>query len=173
MRFLFCILLASVPLTAQTARPATAAKMLPPFSGTWVLNMQRSKLTRRIEGESKAIIQYDGKTWNYIHSHQDQPDEEPEAWRITLIVNSAKLHTEPGEEITFHSRIQQQGNAMLMSEWGQTQRGQRVRATTRYTLEDKGNTLIEAETSVGPLGPVKNLYILEREGTGSLAAAAK
>ena len=36
--------------------------------------------------------------------------------------------------------------------------------TVRYTLENGGNTLIETETSVGPLGPEHNIYVLNRYG---------
>lgn len=156
---------------AQTAssKPNTAAtspKTLPPFSGTWILNTKRSKLTHAIPGESKAVIQYDGKTWHYIHAHQESPNDEPEAWQVTLVVNSPKLHVEQGEEITFRSRIRPQGNAMVLEEWGVTGHGQKIHNTVRYTLEDGGNTLVQTEVSVGPLGPERNVYVLERSNTG-------
>jgi len=164
------IVLLCPALPAQTAKgssagKAAATKTLPPFSGTWMLNPQRSKLTRRIEGESKAVIQYDGKTWHYIHSHQETPNDEPDAWQVTLEVNSPKLHVEPGDEVTFRSRIRQQGNAMLLEEWGTTGHGQKIHNTVRYTLEDSNNTLVQTEVSVGPLGPVRNVYVLERVRT--------
>ena len=157
-------------LPAQTSKvnlgaKVPAAKALLPFSGTWILNPHRSKLTRSIEGESKAVIQYDGKTWHYIHSHQETPNDEPEAWQMTLDVNSSKLHVEPGDEVTFRSRIRQQGNAMLLEEWGTTGHGQKIHNTVRYTLEDNNNTLVQTEVSVGPLGPVRNVYVLERVRT--------
>ncbi|WP_263410101.1 hypothetical protein [Terriglobus tenax] len=161
----FVVTLACPVLVAQPQKATsktTVTKALPPFSGTWMLNPKRSKLARPIEGESKAVIQYDGKSWHYIHSHQENINAEPEAWQVTMPVNSPKLHVEPGEEITFRSRIRQQGNAMLLEEWGTTGHGQKIHNTVRYTLEDNNNTLVQTEVSVGPLGPVRNVYVLER-----------
>jgi hypothetical protein len=169
---LFALFLHGAPCPAQSAaaphpKPptATAATRLPPFSGTWILNNQRSKLLRKIGGESKAIIQYDGKTWHYIHSHQDSPTDLPDQWQTTLVVDSPNYKTVQGEDIVFHSRITRQGSALLFLERGETLHGQKFRNTIRYTLEDDGNTLIEAETAIGPLGPQHNLYVLNREGS--------
>ena len=174
MRYTSSFLLAALAFhgaAAQSPSPATprakppAAAKLPPFSGTWILNSQRSKLIQRISGESKAIIQYDGKSWHYIHSHQESPNEEPEQWQITLVVDSPQYKTVQGVDITFHSRIARQGNALLLTENGETLHGQKIHNTVRYTLDNDGNTLTETETSVGPLGPQRNIYVLEREGS--------
>ena len=140
-----------------------APKTLAPFSGTWVMDEKRSKLITPIRGVSKAIIVYDGKTWKYVHSHQESADDEPEQWQQTLVVNSPKFNTTQGVDITFHSRILRQGDSMLLEEHGETLHGQKTRNTVKYTLEDNGNTLIENETSVGPLGPQHNTYVLVRE----------
>lgn len=178
-RLLLLSLALSLPATAPLAqsvapshaRPAptqsalkTPAK-LPPFSGTWILDPKRSQLSQRINGESKAIIDYDGKTWHYVHSHQQTPEEEPDQWQTTLVVDSPKYNTTQTEEIVFHSRIIRQGNALVFSEYGVTLHGQKMRNTVRYTLEDDGNTMIQSETTVSPLGPQHNLYVLHREGT--------
>ena len=154
----------AAPSHPNPASTKPAAK-LPPFSGTWILDPARSQLSQRISGESKAIIDYDGKTWHYVHSHQQSPDELPDQWQTTLVVNSPKFNTTQTEEIVFHSRMIRAGNALVFSEYGVTMRGQKMRNTVRYTLEDDGNTLIEAETTVSPLGPQHNLYVLQREGT--------
>ncbi len=161
----------SLPGAAAQTKPATKPKTeaadapLPKFSGTWILNPTRSKLIQRATGESRAIIQYDGKTWHYIHTHQSEDEEKPDEWQTTMEVGSTKMHTSTGDDITFQSRMVREGSALVMQETGVTANGQKVRNTVRYTLEDNGNTLVETETSVGPLGPQKNIYVLEREGT--------
>lgn len=154
------VLAAQTPRTARTS--ATTA--LPPFSGTWVLNSARSKVVERANGESRAVIQYDGKTWHYIHTHQAEESEKPDAWQTTLVVDSPTPHVVQGEDITFRSRIQRIGNAMLLTETGVTLNGQKTSNTVRYTLEDGGKTLVETETALGPLGKQVNVYVLEREG---------
>ena len=176
-RLRILLLLLSLPIAPSLAQSATqshpgpaavkpAAKLLP-FSGTWILDPKRSQLSQRINGESKAIIDYDGKTWHYVHSHQQTPEDEPDQWQTTLVVDSPKYNTTQSEEIVFHSRIIRQGNALVFSEYGATRRGQKMRNTVRYTLEDDGNTMIQSETTVSPLGSQHNLYVLHREGTTS------
>lgn len=147
----------------RAAHPPAAAATLPPFSGAWVLDTKRSVITERITGRSTAVIAYDGKTWHYTHRHQSSPDTEPEAWQITLPVDSPKFQVQPAEDITFRTRIQRRGSALVLEQYGVTQHGQKIHNTTRYTLSQDGNTLTEVETSVGPLGPVKNTYILVRD----------
>jgi hypothetical protein len=181
MRFESCFLLLAVSLAgiaspAQTKSPthakpaeAKAPAKLPAFSGTWILDTRRSKLSQSISGESKAIIEYDGKTWHYIHSHQETPAEEPDQWQTTLVVDSPKYNTVDGTDIVFHSRITRQGSAMVLLGYGVTVRGQKTRNTVRYTLEDDGNTLIESETNTNLLGPEHNLYVLHREGSPQAA----
>ena len=128
---------------------------------------------QRSNGENRAIIQYDGKTWHYIHTHQAEDEEKPDAWQTTLVVDSPTPHVVQGEDITFRSRIQRIGNAMLLTETGITLNGQKTANTVRYTLEDGGKTLVETETAVGPLGKQLNIYVLEREGPEPEAATKK
>lgn len=158
---------AQAPAQAKPAPKPTAAATasLPPFSGTWILDNEHSKLARPINGESKAVIAYDGKTWHYVHSHQETPADDPDQWQTTLVVGSQQYDTQPGIEITFHSRIARVGNAMVLTGYGVTGRGQRSRNMVRYTLEDGGNTLIETETTTNMLGSQHNLYVLHRYGT--------
>lgn len=152
---------------ARAVRPAAASSAVPPFSGAWVLDTRRSVISERITGRSTAVIAYDGKTWRYTHRHQSSPDAEPEAWQITLTVDSPKFQVQPADDITFRTRIQRSGSGLLLQQYGVTQHGQKIHNTTRYTLSQDGNTLTELETSIGPLGPVKNTYILVRDnGSG-------
>jgi hypothetical protein len=149
--------------TARTAGSSAVSTALPPFSGSWVLDPTRSVIAEPISGRSTAVIAYDGITWRYTHRHQSGPESQPEAWQITLTVGSPGFQTQAGEEITFRSRIQRRGNGLVLEQYGVTPRGQKIHNTTRYTLSDDGNTLTEVETSVGPLGPVKNTYVLVRD----------
>ncbi|SEB46087.1 hypothetical protein [Terriglobus roseus] len=169
MRSSLLLVVLSLPLASLSAQPPRTARgattaTLPAFSGTWVLDPARSKVVQHTNGESRAIIQYDGKTWHYIHTHQAEEEEKPDAWQTTLVVDSPTPHVVHGEDITFRSRIQRVGQAMLLTETGVTLNGQKTSNTVRYTLEDGGNTLVETETAVGPLGKQVNVYVLKREG---------
>lgn len=154
-------------LTAQTpasaGKASTVWKTVPPFTGNWVLDSKRSVTVDRISGRSTAVISYDGNMWRYTHRHQSSPDEQPEAWQISLVVDSPRYQVQRGEEIAFRSRIYRRGRGLVLEQYGVTPRGQKIHNTTRYTLSDNGNTLTETEISVGPLGPEKNTYVLERD----------
>jgi hypothetical protein len=152
------------------AKPEGKSIALPPFSGSWVLEPNRSVISQRIPGRSTAVISYDGKTWHYTHRHQSSPDAQPEAWQITLTVDSPAFQIQRSEEITFRTRIQRRGNTLVLEQYGATYHGQKIHNTTRYSISDDGNTLTESETSVGPLGPEKNTYVLLRD-TGEGEAA--
>jgi hypothetical protein len=155
--------------TAATSKAATA----PPFSGTWVLDHKLTHLQReRIpEGESRAVITYDGKTWHYVHTHLEGGDTLPDSWQINLIVDSPQLHTEQAEAVVFHSRIRRVGNTLVMTENGSDPNHQHVYNTVTYSLENNGNTLIQEERSKGPLGTIVNRWVLQREGNNAPARA--
>ena len=104
---------ASASHTGKGAAPA-------PFSGTWILDRQRTHLQRESlpQGESRAVIEYDGKTWHYVHTHLEAADVLPDSWQIRLVVGSAKFQAEPGEGMLFRSRIERVGNTLVMHENG-------------------------------------------------------
>jgi hypothetical protein len=164
----------SAPVHAAKPHATAAAtpKTIPPFSGTWFLNQKRSTIEgQRPQGKSKAVIQYDGKTWHYIHTQMNGQDQLDDSWQITMVVNSPTYHVEMEEPLTFRSRIRTVGNALVMDEYVRTDKGQHTRNTVTYTLEDDGNTLIELEKEKGPLGTETNRWVLERQGTGATKPA--
>jgi hypothetical protein len=157
---------------AQSKAAPAPIQHLPPFSGTWILNLKHSRIEGdRPAGTSKAIIQYDGKNWRYIHMHIDDDDQIPQSWETRLVVGSPVFHVEHERPLTFRSRIARQGDALVMTEYVRTDRGQQTSNTVRYTLEDDGNTLIELEQQKGPLGTETNRWVLERQGAAAPASA--
>lgn len=166
-----CSFLSAQAKSKAKARPAASTRPLPPFSGTWILNLDRSTIEgERPGGINKAIIQYDGKHWHYSHSHVDTHEDDSNLWQVSLIVGSPTLHVEREPPLTFRSRIFRQGDALVMTETIRVDNGQHTSSTIRYTLEDNGNTLVELETQKGPLGTQTNRYVLERENAHESAA---
>jgi hypothetical protein len=169
--FLLILLVAgftAFSLASAQGKAAAAKATLPPFSGTWTLNLKRSKIEGdKPIGVNQAVIEYDGKTWHYIHTHRNRYDQLSDTWQVTLVVGSPVYHVEQEEPLTFRSRIFRQGDAMVMLEHVKTDRGQRTTNMFRYTLEDGGNTLVEVDKVKGPLGTETNRYVLEREGSGA------
>jgi hypothetical protein len=163
----------ATPAKATTAKPAPAnpaapsTQKLPPFSGTWLLNMKRSQIYgTRPSGKNFAVIQYDGKTWKHTHVQWNGWDQQEDAWQVVMVVGSPVYHVEQHEPLTFRSRIYRQGDSMVMLEYIRSNKGQNVTTTIHYTLEDDGNTLIEEEKSKGPLGVQTSHWVLERQTEG-------
>jgi hypothetical protein len=110
----------------------------PPFSGAWILNMQRSKAEAAhppVSGE--AVILYDGKTWHFKRTHKNATGK-VDTWSIDLVVGSPKLHVEKDGPLVFHSRMCRDGDALVLAEdiTASDARRQKTRfATASKTME--------------------------------------
>jgi hypothetical protein len=161
MKLLACLL--GLGLSLSTSFASAQAPRVAPFSGTWVLNMKRSKIESQPPGSGQAVIEYDGKIWKYTHKHFNSSGQITDTWSVRLAVGSPTFHVEREEPLTFRSRIARVGDALVMTEYVTVANGQRAKNVTRYTLEDDGNTLIETEKGQGPLGIETNQWVLERK----------
>jgi hypothetical protein len=87
--------------------PATATTTpLPPFSGTWALDLAHSTIQgQRPPGSSQVVILYDGRTWRYRHIHSNNYGQVSDDWDTTLTVGAKTLHVAREEPLTFRSRI--------------------------------------------------------------------
>jgi len=150
------LLLASCVAAAQDGK-------VPPFSGTWILNMRRSKVEAAhppVSGE--AVILYDGKSWHFRRTHKTAAGKE-DTWSIELVVGSQKFHIEKDGPLVFRSHMYRDGDALVLAEDITASDGQKAKNTVRYTLEDDGNTLIESEKEETPAGNETNRWVLERK----------
>jgi hypothetical protein len=160
---------------------------LPPFSGTWALDLQRSTIQgQRPAGTGQVVIQYDGRIWRYRHIHSNNYGQVSDDWDTTLVVGAKTLHVAREEPLTFRSRIYLEkaasqkaasqpatsqpadhlSDTLVLQEYVRTDRGGRARNTVRYSLEDGGATLIETEKSSGPMGTETNRWVLHRQSPG-------
>jgi hypothetical protein len=138
-----------------------AEKLPPPFSGTWVLNMQRSKVEAAhppVSGE--AVIRY-GKTWHFKRTRRNDAGK-VDVWSIDLVVGSPKFHVEEDGPYVFRSRMFRDGDSLVLAENITASDGQKGKNTVRYSLEDNGSTLIADEKEETPAGNETNRWVFER-----------
>jgi hypothetical protein len=141
----------TVLLWGSLAR-SQAEKLPPPFSGTWVLKMQRSKVeAAHPPVSSEAIIRYDGKTWHFKRTHRYDSGR-VDVWSIDLVVGSSKFQVEKDGPYVFRSRMYRDGDALVLAQDITASDGQKAKNTVRYSIEDKGNTLIEMKRKRRPQG---------------------
>jgi hypothetical protein len=102
-------------LCSSLAR-SQAEKLPPLFSGTWVLNIQRSKLeAAHPPVSSEAVIRYDGKTWHFKRTHRNDAGK-VDVWSIDLVVRSPKFHVEKDGPYVFRSRMFRDGDSLVLAE---------------------------------------------------------
>jgi hypothetical protein len=93
-----------------------AEKLPPPFSGTWVLNMQRSKVeAAHPPASGEAVIRYDGKTWHFKRTHRNDAGK-ADVWSIDLVVGSPKFHVEKDGPYVFRSQMFRDGDSLVLTE---------------------------------------------------------
>jgi len=154
------LLLSTVVLSAETTRSSVA---LPPFTGTWKLNMSKSKLqAAHPPVASTASIFCDGKHWHYKRTHTYK-DGKSETWSIDLDVNSNLTHMEKDGPLTFFSKIHREGDALVLVEDIEADNGEKAKNTVRYSLLNNGRILEEVEHKQTPKGNELNRWVFERQ----------
>jgi len=162
MKHLALCLLALTTLTP--AQNKTQPKTIPPFTGTWTLDLHRSTFEGKAHPPiaAEVVIRYDGTHWHRWRSHT-APDGKVDAHAVDLIVDSPKPLVIKDGPITFYSRITHDGDALVLKEDIVANTGEKATNTVRYTLEDNGKTLVEFEQEVTPEGNETNRWVSTRK----------
>ncbi len=150
-------------LTLTTLAPAQN-KTLPPFTGTWTLDLHRSTFVGMAHPPiaAEVVIRYDGTHWHRWRSHT-APDGKVDAHAIDLIVDSPKPLVVKDGPVTFSSRITRHFHALVLKENIAANTGEKATNTVRYTLEDNNQTLVEFEQEVTPDGNETNRWVSTRK----------
>ena len=154
----------AVWLLAITTLAPAQNKSVPPFTGTWILDLHRTTFVGKPHPPIAATvdIRYDGTHWHRWRSHT-APDGKVDTHSIDLIVDSPKpLITRDGP-VTTYSYIHHDGDALVLKQEFVANTGEKATNTVRYTLEDAGNTLIEFEQEVTPEGNETNRWVSTRK----------
>jgi hypothetical protein len=154
----------AVWLLAITTLAPAQNKTVPPFTGTWTLDLHRTTFVGKPHPPiaAKVIIRYDGTHWYRWRSHTG-PDGKVDAHSMKLIVDSAKPLVVKDGPVTFYSYIRRDGDALVLNQDIVANTGEKATNTVRYTLEDSGNTLVEFEQEVTPAGNETNRWVSTRK----------
>jgi hypothetical protein len=151
-------------LLALTAFAPAQNKTIPPFTGTWTLDLQRSTFEGKAHPPiaAEVVIRYDGTHWHRWRSHT-APDGKVDAHAIDLIVDAPEPQVVKDGPVTIYSRITRDGNALILHQDIVVNTGEKATNTVRYTLEDNGKTLVEFEQEVTPDGNETNRWVSTRK----------
>lgn len=143
---------------------AIAQDNLPPFSGTWKLDLKRSKVeTKNPPSASIATIRYDGKVWNFSRTRQF-PDKPADTWSTSIPVDAREPQISHEPSLTITTRVTREENEVVLRETYVADSGEKATNTVHYRLEDANRTLIEDEQETTPAGTEHNLWFLTRVG---------
>jgi hypothetical protein len=150
-------------LLAFTLAPAQT-KPIPPFTGTWTLDLHRSTFEGKAHPPiaAEVVIRYDGTHWHRWRSHT-AANGKVDAHAQDLIVDAPKPVVVKDGPVTSYSRITRDGDALILKEDFVANTGEKATNTVRYTLEDSGKTLIEFEQEVTPEGNETNRWVSTRK----------
>jgi hypothetical protein len=128
-------------LAGLTALSPAQNKSVPPFTGTWTLDLHRSTFVGKAHPPiaAKVVIRYDGTHWHRWRSHT-AADGKVDAHAMDLIVDSPKPLVVKEGPVTSYSLMIRDGNALVLKEDFVADTGEKATNTVRYTLEDSGKT---------------------------------
>ena len=154
---------AALFFVASLLYPPQAAH-IPAFSGSWTLDLQRSTFEGKphppIAGE--IVIGYDGTHWHRWRSYTS-PGGKVDARAIDLTVDSPEPLVVKTDAYTSYTKIHRDGDALVLTQEFVANNGDKASNTVRYTLEDHGNTLVEAEHEETPAGNETNRWVSVRK----------
>jgi hypothetical protein len=150
-------------LTLTTLAPAQN-KTIPPFTGSWTLDLHRSTFDGKAHPPiaAEVVINYDGTHWHRWRSHT-APDGKVDTRAMDLIVDTPNPLVEKNGPVTISSRITRDGNALILHQDFVANTGEKATNTVRYSLEDNNQTLVEFEQEVTPEGNETNRWVSTRK----------
>jgi hypothetical protein len=144
---------------AAVAALLSSAK--PDLSGTWVLNLERSRLQINIKLE-RGTFTIDHKEPDFRFSRVFVIDGKEDSLSYSLTTDGReKVTKEPGRTTT--SRLYWDGEVLVLDERTVLGDGREATNVVRYSLVDGGKTLVAEEKFRGPLRKHDNLWVAERK----------
>jgi hypothetical protein len=158
LRISIQIFMALVLAAAGAAAPASEK---PNFSGSWVVNLEKSKLEIKVELES-ATFTIDHKEPNFRFSRVFVigGKDNALAWALTTDGKEA-VTVDDGR--TDHSRLYWDGDVLAFEVRMVLKDGREATNVVRYSLRDGGRTFVAEEKFRGPVLKYDNLWVADRK----------
>ena len=153
-----------IALTALSPAQNNQSKTIPPFTGTWTLDLRRTTFVGKAHPPiaAEVVIRYDGTHWHRWRSHT-AADGKVDKQSMDIIVDSPKPLVKKEGPVTVYSRMTHDGNALVLEENFVADTGEKATNTVRYTLEDSGKTLIEFEQETAQGETETNRWVSTRK----------
>jgi hypothetical protein len=158
LRISFMILMALVIAAAVAAAPASEK---PNFSGSWVVNAEKSRLEIKVELESATFtIDHKEPDFRFSRVFVIGGKDNALAWALTTDGKEA-VTVEDGR--TDHSRLYWDGDVLVFDVRIVLKDGREATNVVRYSLRDGGRTFVAEEKFRGPVLKYDNLWVADRK----------
>jgi len=148
-------------LIIAAAGAAAATSKRPNFSGSWVVNAERSKLEIKVELESATFtIDHKEPDFRFSRVFVIGGKDNALAWALTTDGKEA-VTVEDGR--TDHSRLFWDGNVLVFEVRMVLKDGREATNFVRYSLRDGGRTFVAEEKFRGPVLKYDNLWVADRK----------
>ena len=155
-RVIFCAL---IPLLSPALFVAASGK--PDFSGTWVLNLEKSRLDPRMHVEMGTITIDHREPQFHFHRLFVTAGKNDEFSYALTTDGKETVAEEKGQ--TVHSHLYWDGDVLVYSVLMVRQDGRQATNIVRYSLRDGGKTIVAEEKFRGPILKYDNLWISDRK----------
>jgi hypothetical protein len=133
----------------------------PNFSGTWVVNPERSRLADWAKFDSTTItIEHKEPALRFHRLSIKSGKTDESAYALTTD-GVEKVEKTGGRTST--SRLTWDGNSLVLQDVIVLANGRQATNTVRYTLKDAGKTLVAEESFRGPVVKYDNLWVADRK----------
>jgi hypothetical protein len=159
LRTALCLGLLAIPVGAS--RTGVLAQKKPDLSGTWVLNLEKSRL--QIEAKiERGTFTIEHKEPQFLFSRVFIVSGKEDAVSYALTTDGKeKIDKEPGRTTT--SRLYWDGDVLVFDERIVLTDGREATNVVRYSLRDGGRTLVAEEKFRGPFRKHDNLWVADRK----------
>lgn len=149
--------------TAGTAAFAQADPSKANFSGTWVFDAHKSKLTVPPPSAMTLQIKQDNDTIAFDRS-QTYGDQSFN-WKLDATVGNPQPIEDKAPGYTTASKLYWENSALVLEQTITAADGTKVNDLVKYSMMDNGNTLkaIEMQTTSGGKGANSNTWVYSRK----------
>lgn len=150
-------------LTAGTALYAQTDQAKANFTGTWVFDVHKSKLT--VPPPSAMTLQIKQDNDQIAFDRSQTYGDQSFNWKLDATVGGAQPVEDKAPGYTTSSKLYWDANVLVLEQTITAQDGTKVNDLVKYTMMDNGNTLkaIEMQTTTGGKGANSNTWIYDRK----------
>jgi hypothetical protein len=158
MRDVVCLIVLALTPVVST----TAAAQKPDFSGTYALDVTRTKLQGDwgIEG-GQIVLVHEGDQFTLTRAFRMEGQTEPSTTSFEGVIGGPEKIMQEGAQ-TIHIRLYWDGDVLVADMTIQAPQGTATNVV-RYTLSDGGKTLIADEKFRGPRLKYDNVWVAVKQ----------